>query len=326
MRGMLRLVVRKLVHRLATLLLIITLIYVLIRLAPGTPFDQYLLMGKITREQYEYLLEKWGYKEDILTGLSKVLWGMFTLSLFRMKSPVWNTPIIELVGIRLVNTLALMVSAYVVGTMIGVWIGLTVARRHGSAVESALIWAALMYRSMPVFWLGMLFLYFLSYVGGFFPFTATSEGKPVDVFHCIIDWLWHVLLPVICLSKLPAVSYLFTIRNMVLEEMTSDYVTTLRAIGYPENVILERYVVRHIMPPVATMAAIDIGFLFGGAVVTETVFSYPGMGRLIYEAIWNKDYPVVIASFYIVALATIIAVTIAELLYAYFDPRVRGEV
>lgn len=323
-RGMLGYVLAKLLHRLATLILIMALIYVLMRLAPGTPFDQYLAMGKLTREQYEYLLMKWGYKDNILVGLGKVIYGMFTLSLFKMNSPVWNQPILELITTRLINTLGLIVSAYLLGSMLGMLLGLYTARRHGTSGETMILWGALVYRSLPVFWLGMIFLYFLSYIGGFFPFTATSEISPTNIFHYIVDWFWHSVLPLICLSKLAAVGYLFTIRNMIMDEMSNDYVTTLRAVGYSEHVILERYVMRHIMPPVITMMAIDIGFLFGGAVVTETVFNYPGMGRLIYDAIWSKDYPVVLGAFYIVALAVIISVTIAEILYAYLDPRIRA--
>ncbi len=323
-RGIASYVITKVLHRLGTLVLIMALIYILMRLAPGTPFDEYLAMGKLTKQQYEYLLSKWGYKDNIIVGLGKVIYGMFTLNLFKMTSPVWNQPIISLVSVRLINTLGLVLAAYVLGSMLGMLIGLYTARHHGSIRESVVLWAALMYRSLPVFWLGMLFLYFLSYVGGFFPFTASSEIKTLNIFHYVVDWFWHVILPVICLSKLAAVNYLFTIRNMIMDEMSSDYVTTLRALGYKESLILEKYVMRHIMPPVITMMAIDIGFLFGGAVVTETVFNYPGMGRLIYEAIWNKDYPVVLASFYIIALAVIVSVTIAEILYAYLDPRIRS--
>ncbi|AMM53961.1 ABC transporter permease [Pyrococcus kukulkanii] len=315
----------KLLHKVITLIFVILLIYILLRLAPGTPFDQYLYQGKITEEQYERLLEKWGYKDNFITGAIKVLYGMFTFSLFKMKSPVYNKPIIELISVRLPYTLGLVTAAYFFGAMLGMLLGLYCAKNRGTLKESAILWLTLGIRALPVFWLGMVLLYFLAFKAGLFPYLTTSELKPQNIFHYMVDWLWHSLLPIIVLSKIYAVSYLLTIRNMTTEEYTSDYVTALRAIGLKENYILERHVLRNIMPPVITMMAIDIGFLFGGAVVTETVFNYPGMGTLIYQAMWTKDYPVVLASFYIIAIAVIVAITIAEVTYAYLDPRIRGE-
>ncbi|NJE08678.1 ABC transporter permease [Thermococcus sp. M39] len=316
-------VIIKLIHKLITLIFVILLIYALLRLAPGTPFDQYLYQGKITQEQYERLLEEWGYKDNFITGAAKILYGMFTFSLFKMKSPVYNKPIIDLISVRLPYTLSLVTAAYFFGSMLGILLGLYCARNRGSLKESTILWVVLGIRALPVFWLGMVLLYFLAFKLGLFPYLTTSELEPQNVFHHMIDWLWHSFLPIVALSKIYAVSYLLTIRNMVTEEYTSDYVTALRAIGLREEYIVERHVLRNIMPPVITMMAIDLGFLFGGAVVTETVFNYPGMGTLIYDAMWNKDYPVVVASFYIIAVAVIVAITIAEITYAYLDPRIR---
>jgi len=322
-RGIVSYALAKIAHRLLTLIFVILIIYTLLRLAPGTPFDQYLYQGKITQAQYEALLKEWGYKDSFLVGAAKVLYGMITFSLFKMKSPVYNKPIIDLISVRLPYTLSLVTAAYVFGAMLGMILGLYCARNRGTLKESAIIWITLGIRSLPVFWLGMVLLYVFAFKLGLFPFLTSSELHPVNVFHHMIDWLWHSLLPIIALSKIYAVSYLLTIRNMVSEEYTNDYVISLRAMGLREEYIIERYVLRSIMPPVITMMAIDLGFLFGGAVVTETVFNYPGMGTLIYTAIWNRDYLVVLASFYIIAVAVILAITIAEITYAYLDPRIR---
>ncbi len=329
MTKMLQYVIAKIIHRFVTLILVIVLIYVLMRSVPGTPFDVLLYERKITYEQYEELCKEWGYRDDVLTGLSKVIVGSLTLSLFKHRSPITHRIVIEEITWRLVNTMGLVLSAFVFGAMGGMLLGMVVTRIHGRKSELAVLWGALLYRSLPVFWLGMVFLYIFAQILKWFPFTAMPKWGaalqyvPPNVFVFTIDWFWRSLLPLICLSKISMIAYLFTIRNMMLDELANDYVVTMRAVGYDDKTLLEHGVLRCILPPVITMMAIDLGFLVSGAVVTETVFEYPGMGTLIYEAIMGKDFVTVVASFYIVSFAVIVSVTIAEILYAYIDPRIR---
>ncbi len=240
------------------------------------------------------------------------------------ESALYHKPVIEVIMTYLPFTIGLVGLAFFIGSMTGFILGFYLSRKRGTAIDAVLTNIILAIRSMPVFWLGMIAVYFLAYMYGWFP-SGIMIGfeHPTNLATYIFSWFWLTILPALVLSKIYVVQYMLSIRGLVMEEWYQDYVITFRGAGFDDDYIADKFIARTIAPPVITLMAIDLGFVFGGAVVTETVFNYPGIGRLTYLAIVNRDAPLIIGIFTIVTLAVLIAITIAEILYSVLDPRIR---
>lgn len=239
---------------------------------------------------------------------------------------------------RFPATIELSAAAMLVATTVGVLTGVIAAMRRNSWFDGTSMVVALFGFSMPIFWLGiMLILLFASYLG-WFPISGrldyTVEIARVTNLYVVDavlsrNWealgnaLWHLVLPAVTLSTVPLAIIARMTRSSLLEVLRQDYVRTARAKGLAERQVVSRHALRNASIPVITVIGLNVGGLLGGAILTETIFAWPGVGRLVVDAIFARDYPVVQGAVLVIALVFVVVNLLVDLSYAYLDPRIR---
>jgi peptide/nickel transport system permease protein len=278
---------------------------------------------------FDWIYMFWRYLVSMFTG-------NFGVS-FLSQRPVMDT-IVE----RLPNTLLLMGSASMVSILLGMWTGIKVASDPGSRKDIGVITLSLFVYSLPFFWLGMVLLMFFGYMLpawteatfgvaiGFPQFGTISyevwEVARTSPFGALIvagDVLYHLVLPMITLAIGAFGGWFLYMRNNLVTVLTEDYILTARAKGLDENQVLYKHGLKNAMLPMVTLIALAFGGIITGTVLIETVFTWRGLGRYIFESLIALDYPVVQAIFMIIAVVTILANFIADLLYGVLDPRIK---
>ncbi|MEA2210188.1 MAG: peptide/nickel transport system permease protein [Solirubrobacteraceae bacterium] len=230
--------------------------------------------------------------------------------------------VLSLITNRLPATLSLTVGAAVVWLLSGIPIGIISAIRRGTLLDRTAMGVALVFVSMPVFWFGIMLLFLFSNdIGRYhiFPGAASYVGLTSSP----VDWFTSLILPWIVLAGTSAAIYSRLLRGSLIEAMGEDYIRTARAKGLAERRVVWRHGVRSAITPVVTIFGLDVGTLLGGAVITETVFDIPGIGRLNWQAIINADFPIVQGTVLLAAIFIVVANIIVDISYAYLDPRVR---
>ena len=235
--------------------------------------------------------------------------------------PVWAT-IKEL----LPNTLWLVGLSTVITVALGLWLGAKAGWRRGSRFDKLTTGGSMVLYAMPEFWLGMLLLVFLGARTGWFPTGGVRDlTQHLTGFDAIIDRGRHLFLPVLTLVLAYLGSYSLIMRSSIIETVREDYLTVARAKGLRDDEVMRRHAVPNAMLPSVSLIAIGFGFVVGGAITTETVFSYPGLGLATSDAIKNDDLAMLQALFFLSSAALIVANLVADLLYGYLDPRIRRE-
>jgi peptide/nickel transport system permease protein len=230
--------------------------------------------------------------------------------------------VLSLIGDRLPATLSLTIGAVILWVLLGIPIGIISAVRRRTFVDRTAMGSALFFVSMPIYWLGLLVLFlFASDIGKFpiLPGANSYVGLTTDPG----QWFKSLIMPWFVLAATQAAIYSRLLRGSLIETMGEDYIRTARAKGVPERRVVWKHGVRSAITPVITVLALDIGALLGGAVLTETVFDIPGIGRLNYDAILHSDFPVVQGTVLLAAMFIIVANIVVDISYAYLDPRVR---
>ncbi len=233
-----------------------------------------------------------------------------------------GAPVLGQITDRLPATLSLTAGAAVVWLLAGIPIGIISAISRGTVLDRVSMGIALVFVSMPVFWLGLVLLYlFANDIGQFtiLPGANSYVGLTTSPVH----WFTSLILPWIVLAATSAAIYSRLLRGSLIEAMGEDYIRTARAKGLRERRVIWRHGVRSAITPVVTILGLDIGALLGGAVITETVFDIPGIGRLNYVSIIHADFPIVQGTVLLAALFIVVANIIVDVAYAYLDPRVR---
>ena len=236
----------------------------------------------------------------------------------------YTRPVTEVLAEAVWPTVLLLGTATIASTVIGILIGIWGAWRRGTLADTGSLGFALLTYSMPEFWLGMLLLMLFSVTLGIFPtsFMSTPGLENASWFTQAVDTLDHLFLPALTFTLALLGEYALIMRSSVIEVMNEDYVTTARAKGMREAVVLRKHIVPNALLPVVTLAAINLGFIVSGAITIETVFSWPGLGQLTYTAINANDYPLLQGVFLIFSAAVIFANLAADLLLGILDPRV----
>jgi peptide/nickel transport system permease protein len=227
-------------------------------------------------------------------------------------------PVKEELFKRMPVTISLALGGAIAWLSMGIPIGIISGLKRRSLADRASMMFALFGVSMPVFWLGLLMLYVFWFKLG----IACPSGY-VPLSAGIGTWACHLAMPWFALALFYAAWYARMVRGNILETMTEDYIRTARAKGLPERTVVFKHGLRGALTPVVTMFGMDLGFLLGGAIITETIFNLPGIGRYAYEAIRNSDLPVVQATTLLTAFFIVFANLIVDIIYAYLDPRVR---
>lgn len=241
-----------------------------------------------------------------------------------------KTPALPRVLERLPATLELTFGALIVSTLLSIPIGLISATRRGSRIDGTIMLIAMFGQSMPGFWLGIMLILFFSVTLRVFPVSGQVpvllpmlEGNFELALQNLPEAIHHSILPIITISVFSIARNARLVRSAMLEVLNQEYVTTARAKGLSERVVLVRHAMRNALIPIVTIVTLEFGFLVSGVIVTESVFSWPGVGRLVYEAIGQRDIPVVQAAVVFFALLFVTLNLIADVLYAYLDPRIR---
>jgi peptide/nickel transport system permease protein len=276
-----------------------------------------MIVGQFaTEEQIRAVRAKMGLDDPIhvqyLRWAGGLLRGDFGLSL------MMDRPIAPLIGEAMQRSAVLAGISIVLVAALGIWLGVYSAVRRGTAADHAISLGSYFFISVPeFFWAIVVILLFTGYLGWL---PATGYAPLSDGFW---QWLQHILLPVATLVSGLVAHVSRLTRSSMIETMQSQYVTAARAKGLPESLVIRRHALRNALVPTITVLAIDVGLLMGGIVVVETVFSYPGLGRMLIFAIEQKDIPMVQAGILAVTAVYAIANLAADLLYAFFNPRIR---
>lgn len=233
---------------------------------------------------------------------------------------------------RFVNTLLLLGVSSVVAIVVGIFIGTLAAKKRGSLFDSAWVTTSLTTFSLPTFWMGLVLITVFSFWLHWFPPNGVTPSEwiiqskaPANFLEQIPSRASHLFLPALTLTLFFYGGYLLLARATVMEALSEDYITTARAKGLPERTVLYKHALKNASLPLVTAAALQFGFLLGGAIITETVFSWDGLGYWLYQAIGWKDGPVLQAMFFIIALCVIIANFASDIVYGLLDPRIKYE-
>ena len=321
---MLRFLAGKGVQYVLVLLFAVTLNFMLPRMMPGSPL--LFLVGEdvafMPAAQRAQIMQAF--------GLDQPLWRQYVIYLGSLAqgdlgfSYQQGRPIVEIIRSRLPWTLLLVGLSLLLATIAGVAWGLLAAWRRGGPVDFGSLALAMFFESMPSFWLGMIFIAVFAAGLGWFPiFGAQTIGVPLSGVAWMVDRLRHLALPLTTLTLITIPGMFMIMRYAMLTVLGEQYVTTARSKGVTERRVMYGHAMRNALLPVATVFMLNLGTLVSGATVIETVYSYPGVGRLLFEAVLARDYPVIQATFFIVTVSVIGMNIVADLLYPVIDPRVR---
>lgn len=304
------------------LLVIATVNFLLVRMAPGDPVSVLAGEAGASDAQYvEQLRAQFGLDKSLPEQLFSYLGNIVRLDMgfsYRQQQPV-----IDLILERLPATLLLTGSAFVLSLLFGILMGAWASRKAGSWVDSAITVVALIFYATPLYWLAMmavlLFTVHLGWLPGFGFFTVGADlhglAKAWDVF-------LHLLMPSISLALFYMAVYARMTRTSMLEVAQMDFVKTARAKGVRPARIHRAHILRNALLPVVTLAGIQAGSMIGGAVLTETVFSWPGIGRLMFDALMQRDYNLLLGCFLFTAAMAIVFNLITDFVYTLVDPRI----
>lgn len=312
---------RKLVGLGVTVFLVLTFNFYLFRVLPGNPFALLFRGAGLSANAVQSLNSQF--------GLDKPLWVQYTLYLKNTIAGNFGlsfetrAPVVDLIVPALINTAILLSVASVISIVAGILIGMLAAWHRGSGFDVGASAATLVLYSMPTFWLGLVLmvigvLYFSLPVAGMKSFTGVSPGTLGE----FVDLMRHMILPLLTLVLGLIGQYVLVMKGALLDVFTEDFMITARAKGISNRKLLWDHGFRNAVLPMVALVALNLGQSIGGAVQTETVFSWPGMGLLIYRAILARDYPVLQGAFLIVTVTVIVANFIADILYPMLDPRV----
>jgi peptide/nickel transport system permease protein len=321
---------RRLLGAIPLLLGILTLIFFVVHLAPGDPTARFF-NPNVSPEVIEQMRRNLGLDQPLhiqyWKWLSSFLTGDFGYSFGQMR------PIAEILPETLWNTLQLTLVSLVVIFIVGMLIGIVQAVRQYSLADNVLTFVALFFYSMPSFWFALMLILILSLRAGqegwFLSFPASGMTS-IDYEYLgaggkAMDRLRHLVLPAIALGIGSAAGVARYMRGAMLEVVHQDYIRTARAKGLSERAVIFKHALRNALIPIITLLGLYLPFLLSGAVLVETIFAWPGMGRAIVEAILARDYPMVMATSFVIAAIVVLGNLLSDLLYAVVDPRIRNE-
>jgi peptide/nickel transport system permease protein len=308
----------------------LTLNFFLPRLMPGDPATAMFarFRGQMGAEAMAALRETFGFTDapllsQYVTYLRHALRGDLGTSIAYFPSPVS-----EVIGTGLLWTVFLAGTAVVISFAIGTMLGIAASWRRGGKIDTVLPPALILLGAFPYFWLAMVSLYALGFSLGWFPLGHAygDETAPGLTLAFVADVARHAVLPVGTVVVATLGGWLLSMRNTMISVLGSDYVNLARAKGLPPARVIFRYAARNALLPSVTGFGMALGFVLGGSLLTEIVFSYPGQGYLLVQAVLNQDYPLMQGIFLVITLAVLAANFLVDLLYLWIDPRTRDAV
>ena len=320
---MLLYVLRRLLQTVPLLFVISALIFTLLYLMPGDPLYRMLEgIPNLRPEDFDRLRRLYGFDDPVYVQYSKWLWQLIQLN--PGYSREYGQPVFDIILPALKNTLVLTVAAVVLGKLIAIALGIFSAVREYSIGDYILTATTFVAYSVPAFWLGLMLIILFSVKLGWLPTSGivNSELEPGS-WAATVDWLKHLILPVAVLAISEIIQVQRFMRSSLLEVLRQDYLTTARAKGLSEAVVIGRHALKNALIPVVTIIAVTMPRVVGGSTVVETVFAYPGMGRLLYTSIMGNDYVVAMTVVMIIAVTVVFFNLLADVIYGWLDPRIR---
>jgi ABC-type dipeptide/oligopeptide/nickel transport system permease component len=299
-------IIRRLILAIPVLIGVSIIAFMILHLSPGDPAQ--LLAGEdATQEDIQILRERFGLDQPLPVQYFRFIKGMATGDLMSMK---FNEPVLDIVGKRLKNTLLLSFLAITIAVVVGVVAGILSAVYRYSIIDYISSIAALLGVSMPVFWWGLILILFFSVTLRWLPSGGMGGWKTF-------------ILPAVVLGTASAGIIARMTRSSMMDVLRQDYITTARSKGLAHRIIIRRHALRNALIPTVTVIGLQFGYMLAGAVLTESVFAWPGVGRLLVTSIMSRDYPVVQTTLVMVALTFVLVNLGVDILYAYLDPRIR---
>lgn len=344
--GLKQYVAKRIIYMVFLILFVLTLNFIIFELMPSDPLQFFTgrLQGRpLTPEQLNDILTKWGFNRPIQERYATYVVNMLTFQFGH--SFISGKSVLGLISEALPNTVTLMGASTVLSIMIGVILGAITAHKRGGKLDTSIVLVSLVTYALPTFWMGMLALIiFGQNIGplGFFPVGKVvsyflPNGLPPPLFETqilgyairipgfveVADRIWHLFLPAAVLTVFQYGGYLLLTRATMIEALSEDYIVTARAKGARERTVILRHALKNASLPIITSVALAFGFMLSGAIITEAVFSWPGLGHMTMQALGNFDYSVLHAFFYVIALCVILANFVADMLYGVVDPRIK---
>jgi peptide/nickel transport system permease protein len=318
-------VIRRAFYSVVLVLLVITINFAIFMVR--SPIDMIASGKKLRQQQIEELEKRFGLLDPLYVRYLKYLQNLLTFQFgYSYRT---GKPITDEVFSRLSNTLALCVTAEIIAIAIGLVLGVIAASRRGKIADIFSSVFSVVTQGLPVFWIGMLLLLIFSYNLGWFPLGHSEppewaiHGRPTNILVELAIRFQYLLLPALTLVIITVGSYALLTRASMIEVLSEDYLITLKAKGLSNTKILFKHALKNASLPVITEAAIAFAFTLSGALVTETIFTYPGLGMWIWDSIQTWDYPALQAIFYVVSLCVIAANFFVDIIYGVVDPRIR---
>ena len=359
---MTRYIARRLLLLVPVLIGISIITFAMLRLIPGDP-ARVMLGEHATENAINEIRERMGLNDPVPVQYLRYLEHVLRLDLGR--SIKTNRPVLEEIGQRLPATMELTLGAMFVACLVGLPAGIIAAYRHNSAFDLLTMLGALIGVSMPIFWLGLMLAYVFGFLLKWLPpsgrltigvemktiaeawglvsgpavASPTSRMTANEFFsnfyvlrailtangRALVDVLSHLVLPSLALGSIPMATIARMTRSSMLEVLGEDYIRTARAKGLRERAVLLRHALKNAFLPISTIIGLEMGWLLGGAILTETIFSWPGLGRLVVDRILFRDYPTVQGSVLVIALIFVVVNLVVDISYAYLDPRIHYE-
>ncbi|HEY3057713.1 MAG TPA: ABC transporter permease [Chloroflexota bacterium] len=304
--------VRRSLQSVVLLFVVSSLAFFLVHLTPGGPEAALIANPRIGAEEIQRLRERFGLDQPL--AMQYVRWLSNAARLDFGRSYFYSRPATDVVAERLGPTIQLGLSSYVIA-LLGVPLGILAGLHRGTARDAAVRLLATVGHAVPPWWLGLTSVIVLSSLTGWFP-NGQGQGG-------VGEWLKYIILPATILGLTGMVTFARFVRSGVLDALGEDYVRTAIAKGLPSPQITTRHVLRNALLPVVTLLGGLLPAVLSGALVTEYVFAWPGVGRLFYEAATSRDYPILLAIITLLSFATILGTLLADLTYGIVDPRVR---
>lgn len=321
-------IIKRLIQAVPLLLGVATVTFLIVHLAPGDPMDMFLEnrnLRNIDPEVIELIRQKYGLDQPLHVQYVKWLGNLLQGDLG--ESFTHRRPVSALLAEAIPYTLQLTVLALLLDALVGIALGIFSAVKQYSVLDKTVTIGSLIIYSLPSFWLALMLVLVFSVNLGWFP---TSQTRSLDYeflswFEKLADRAWHLVLPVFVLGIASAAGTARYMRSRLLEVLNEEYVLAARARGLKERAVILKHALRNALIPIITIYGLSLPFLLGGAVIIETIFAWPGMGRLAVLAIQARDYPVILATTMIAAVLTVIGNLVADVTYALVDPRVSYE-
>ena len=317
-------IIRRVLQMVPVFIGIMMILFILFELAPGQPLAN-LQDPRITVEHRERMLYRFGLHlplhQRFLNWMGDAMTGNFGESIMHRR------PVSDIIGEAIVPTLTLSIAAMLVSLLVGIPLGILSAIYKGKPIDNFLTVFAFIGISIPGFFFGVVLIMIFSLNMGITPISGFGSPphlmRDAGLLQIYLDRAWHLALPVTVLGLIGSASYMRYTRTSMLEVINSDYIRTARAKGLKERRIIFRHALRNALIPIITIMGLQLPALFSGAAITEMVFGLPGLGQIMISAVGGRNFPIIAGIITMVAIITLIAALIAEIMYAVVDPRVK---